>query len=360
MFFSMPVPVYSEVNCIQNHQAKLCALGTKALIVTGRRSAKENGSLQDVQTVLEANNMPYVIFDQVEENPSTETVMAARDFGLTEGVDFIIGIGGGSPLDAAKAIGVMIRHHDKGVEFLHEKPAKGKSIPMAAIPTTCGTGSEVTQYSVLTVHAKQTKVTMTHRVFPDIALIDPRYLMKTPLSILRNTAMDALGHLVESYIHTAATNYSRILVRAGLAVWKKNQAVLLGEEPITIEACENLMMASTLAGMAIAHTGTSLPHGLSYCLTYELGVPHGKAVGYFIAGYLREANETDRNEILSTAGFADLAALEAFYAVTCGNEKMPAELLNKTVAVLCANTAKLKSCPFPLDESKIHRIAGLQ
>lgn len=360
MFFSMPVPVYSEENCIQKHQDKLCALGTKALIVTGRRSAKENGSLQDVQTVLDANHIPYVLFDQVEENPSTETVMAAREIGLAAGADFIIGIGGGSPLDAAKAIGVMIRHKDKGVEFLHKKPASGRSIPMAAIPTTCGTGSEVTQYSVLTVHAKQTKVTMTHRVFPDIALIDPRYLRKTPLSILRNTAMDALGHLVESYVHTAATAYSRSIVLAGLTAWKKNQAVLLGAEPITMDACENLMLASTLAGMAIAHTGTSLPHGLSYCLTYELGVPHGKAVGYFLAGYLREADEANRNEILTAAGFADLAALEAFYAVTCGDEKMPEDLLKKTVEALSANTAKLKSCPYPLSPEKIRRIAGLQ
>lgn len=360
MFFSMPVPVYSEENCIQNHQAKLCALGTKALIVTGRHSAKQNGSLQDVQTVLAANQIPFVVFDQVEENPSTETIMAARDFALAENVDFVIGIGGGSPLDAAKAIGVMIHHRDKDITFLHEKPANGKSVPIVAIPTTCGTGSEVTQYAVLTVHAKQTKITMTHRIFPNLALIDPRYLMETPLSILRNTAMDALGHLVESYLNTSATTYSRILVRAGLESWKQNQPVLLGKEPVTITACENLMLASTLAGMAIAHTGTSLPHGLSYCLTYELGVPHGKAVGYFIAGYLREANPTDRDFILQTAGFHNLDALETFYSTVCGNEKMPKTLLEKTVETLSANTAKLKSCPYPLDAEKLRRIAGLQ
>ena len=102
MTFYMPTKVYEESGCVEAHAAELCALGTKAMLVTGKHSAKANGSQRDVTAAMDACGMPYVVFDDVEENPSTETILKARDMAVEAGADLFVGIGGGSPMDAAK------------------------------------------------------------------------------------------------------------------------------------------------------------------------------------------------------------------------------------------------------------------
>ena len=145
----MPTKVYNEKGCVRQHSQELAALGTKALLVTGKHSSRVNGSLQDVEDALNRERVPYVVFDGIEENPSVETVMRATALGLSEKVDFVIGIGGGSPMDASKAIALMIANPEKKADFLYEtdaavKLAANQALPVAAVPTTAGTGSEVT------------------------------------------------------------------------------------------------------------------------------------------------------------------------------------------------------------------------
>lgn len=358
MKFYMPVTVYEEKNCIWNHRKELASFGERALIITGHSSTKNNGSLLDVQKALAAEDRAYILFDEVEENPSVETVMRARDLGLSEHVDFVIGIGGGSPLDAAKAIGVMLYYKEEGAAFLYEQPEKRESLPVVEIPTTCGTGSEVTAVSVLTRHEKRTKASIAHRVFPNLALIDVRYLLSAPHSLICNTAIDALGHLVESYLNNNATDYSRMLVREGLIIWSLSKDVLLGEREPEEEDLHHLMMASTLGGMAIAHTGTAIPHALSYALTYELGIPHGKAVGYFLPGYIHEAAKAEKEALLALTGFSSVKEFADFYLAVCGREEIDKTVLARTVEETAANLSKLALCPYPLDKAALERIAG--
>ena len=140
----MPTKVYNEKGCVRQHSQELAALGTKALLVTGKHSSRVNGSLQDVKDALNREQVPYVVFDGIEENPSVETVMRATALGLSEKVDFVIGIGGGSPMDASKAIALMIANPEKKADFLYEtdaavKQAANKALPVAAVPTTAGT-----------------------------------------------------------------------------------------------------------------------------------------------------------------------------------------------------------------------------
>ena len=120
MYFSMPTKIYSERNCVVKYGREWTSVGSRALIVTGKSSAK-NGALADVTAALEEAGKTYCIFDETEENPSIETVMKVRDLGAQEKVDFVIGIGGGSPMDAAKAIALMIVHSDKDADFLYQK-----------------------------------------------------------------------------------------------------------------------------------------------------------------------------------------------------------------------------------------------
>ena len=358
MFFEMPTTVYEEENCVLNHKSDLAALGTRAFIVTGKRSAELCGALDDVKSALESENISYAVFNEIEENPSVETIMKAKGRGLEEGCDFVIGIGGGSPLDAAKAIALMMKHENEGEEYLYTK-GNSDSLPIAAIPTTCGTGSEATPYSILTLHKKRTKASISHRIFPRFALVDGKYLAAAPAHIVNNTAMDALGHLFESYINTNATDYSKMLVTAGLGIFQRSREVLEGIREASYADFKNLMNASTIAGMAISHTSTSIPHGLSYSLTYELGVPHGKAVGYFLAGYLKGADSEDRNYVLKGAGFSSIDDFEEFYVKSCGILTPERSVIENGIEKLLPNRAKLKNCPYEVTEDVLKKIAGI-
>lgn len=357
MKFYMPTRLYQEPECVMAHRGEMAALGSRALIVTGKHSAKANGSYDDVCRALDAEKIAHVLFDEVEQNPSIETVMKARDFGVENGVDFVIGIGGGSPLDAAKAIALMIKHKDKDRSYLYQKGADSSTLPIVEVPTTCGTGSEVTPVSVLTIHAEKTKGSIPHKIFADYALSDGKYLRTAPASVLHNTAIDALAHLWESLINVDADDYTHMCVAEGLRVWKRSKAVLLGEREATDEDYANLMNASSLAGMSIAQVGTTVPHGLSYPVTYNQHMPHGKAVGYFQAGYLAEADAADREEALALAGFDSVDDYQSFYEALCGSEKLADVDLEYAVEVLAGKPDKLKKVPYACDRDVLHRIA---
>lgn len=357
MYFNMPTKIYSERDCVIKYGKEWTAAGTRALIVTGKSSAK-NGALADVKAAFEAAGRTYYVYDETEENPSIEMVMKVRDLGLKEKVDFVVGIGGGSPMDAAKAIALMIAQSDKDADFLYQK-GDDTALPVVEVPTTCGTGSEATPYAILTIHAKRTKASLPHRIYPVYALVDGKYLMSAPRSILVNTAVDALGHFIESYVNTNATDFSRMLCEYGMNVWSSTKNVLIGAG-VTVEECDRLLFASTLAGMAITHTGTALPHGLSYYLTYENGVPHGKAVGYFLPGYLAQVSPVLRKKVLNLIGFPDIQYFESFMRKLIGKMEAEDTLIESAVKGILSNEAKLKNVPYHVSEEILYRICNAE
>ena len=359
--FFMPVRVFEETDAVLNHAADLGALGRCALLVTGKHSAARNGSLSDVTQALSGTGTSYVLFQEVEENPSIETVMKGRDLAVESGADFVIGIGGGSALDAAKAIALMAKKADRDISYLYSPDGDSAALPIAAIPTTCGTGSEVTAVSVLTNTPKQIKKSIPHKLFPALALIDGKYLRSAPFSVLANTAFDALTHLIESELNAKSSPYSHMCAQAGLRTWAQSLPVLKKEKEPGDEDLMRMMRASAFAGMAIAHTGTTLPHGLSYPLTFRLGVPHGKATAYFTAGYLAEAPGNTGEALLKEAGFASVAEFDLVYKKACGTLDVPQaklnEVLEAAVDEIMGTPAKLALAPFPVDEAMLRRIA---
>lgn len=349
----MPTLVYQEKDCVQHHSKELASLGRKALIVTGRRSSRLNGSLSAVETALKDHKVPYVIYDEIEENPSVETVMKARSFGLKEKVDFVIGIGGGSPMDACKAIALMITNPKEDETILYQKK-EFPCMPVAAVPTTAGTGSEVTPYAILTLHKEKTKRSISHKIFPVLALIDPGYLMTASRDCLVNTAVDALAHLVESYLNTNSNELNRIYSEKGLQVWGNVKEALAADE-LSEKDYEHLMNASMLGGMSIAHTGTSLPHGMSYAITYELGMPHGKAVGIFLAGYVRTyQDQKEAKKVMDLLGFASVKEFEDYLTALLGKVEIEETLLQRDVEDILANHAKLANYPFEITYQELY------
>ncbi|MGI6120591.1 MAG: iron-containing alcohol dehydrogenase family protein, partial [Desulfosporosinus sp.] len=282
------------------------------LIVTGRSSSKKNGSYDDVKKALSQTGVDYVLFDEVEENPSLETIEKGSDIGKRNHVEFIIGIGGGSPMDAAKAIAVFVKNPEINKENIFSA-GKLESIPVAAVPTTSGTGSEVTQYSIVTSNKEKTKKNLGQRIFPKVAFIDIKYTFALPYDITVNTAIDAFTHLVEGYLNANSTYMSDIYGEKGFELFKYCFEKLISKD-LNQEFRKKIMMASVLGGIQIAQNGTSLPHGMGYPLTYFKGLPHGLANGVLTIEYLKGFKDQSKIErMLNILELSHLEELEKIF-----------------------------------------------
>ena len=349
MRFYVPTDIYVEKDCVKNHAQNLLAIGKRALIMTGRTSAKKNGSLNDVTAVLNAVHVPYQVFDQVEENPSTDTVrnaaLQAREFNA----DYIIGIGGGSAIDAAKAAALLLANPNVLADNLHKAPEKPLGhVPVVAVPTTCGTGSEATPVAIITNHKIQLKKSIPHKIFPALALVDGKYLASAKKALIVNTAVDALAHMVESILNVYSNAFNRMCPEYGLRLWGEFKDALLSDAPVSESLYEKLMLTSTIAGMSIAHTSTTIPHGMSYDLTLHQGVPHGPAVGYFLAAYVEVCEKKvpeDVKRILALLGLKSTADFTQMLENLIGKSKVSREMRDQFAAAMKVNRSKLDLVP---------------
>lgn len=307
----MPTKVFLGKDCIIDNAAQMQALGKKAFIVTGRNSARANGSLASVEAALQSSGIGYSVFDQILSNPSIELVREAAKVARAHGADFIIGIGGGSPMDAAKAIAVLVANEVDDT-ILFSGPYPQPVLPIVAIPTTAGTGSEVTQYSILSDDRQQTKTSIANEViFPKIAFLDASYTQHLPAHVTINTAIDALSHAIEGYLSVKATSISNMLAAESMTILGKCLRELGGT--VDFAAREQLLYASMLAGVVIAHTGTTALHSMGYSLTYFRDIDHGRANGLLLYEYLEFIAGQDPSivaKVVSLLGMENLGELK--------------------------------------------------
>ena len=314
--FFMPTKVLVGENCVLENPQELI-IGKRALIVTGKSSGKKSGALDDVIKVLENNKIPYHVYDKIENNPEINDMAKGGEFARASGCDFIIAIGGGSPLDAAKAIGVYATNEPKeNSDFelydIFSGTYKNKPLPMVAIPTTAGTGSEVTPYSILTLHKEKTKKSFTcvHSFFKT-AFLDGRYTINLPLLVARNTAVDAMCHLIEGYTNKKASPSSDYMAIEGLKILGKHLDKLKSGD-FDVESCTQLLWASTLGGIVISQTGTTIVHSMGYGLTYFRDIPHGQANGYLLCEYLKGVDKARVQNCLDALNLKSLEELKEY------------------------------------------------
>lgn len=310
--YYMPTKVFFGKGCIAQSGEVLADLGRKALLVTGRHSAKVNGSQAAVVEKLDELGISWFLFDEVENNPSVATIRKAAALALEKGVDFVIGIGGGSPMDAAKAI-ALVCTQELDDEQLFTGPYR-KPLPIVAVPTTAGTGSEVTKVSVLTNPKAGTKQSInTPLIFPVYAFADPAFTESVPEAVTIDTAIDALSHAIEGYMSTASTPMSDVWAEEAMRFLGVHLTDLKGDVSPVVR--EDLLYGSTLAGITIAQTGATMVHSMGYMLTYYKGLSHGRANGLLLPAYMKLMEETmaDKAEkvwaILGLAGLDDFTAL---------------------------------------------------
>ena len=262
-------------------------LSGKALLVTGRSFAKRSGYLDKLKKILESGEIIVTIFDKVEPNPSTETVELGAELAKREGVEFIVAFGGGSAMDAGKVIAILSLQGGRAEDYFYPAVVKPPVLPVIAIPTTCGTGSEVTKFAVISKGLRKNVVT-GDVIVPLASILDPDVLSYLPRDLLAYTSMDAISHAIESYFNKNANPLSDIYVFEALRnIIKYFKDAYDG----SIDARGRLLYASMLAGEAINLCGTTIVHGTGYYLTMRYGFHHGLANCLLITQFIKQVSD---------------------------------------------------------------------
>ncbi len=250
--------------------------GSKALVVTDR-GVEAAGILGSIFEALTAAKVPYALYTGVEPNPSIKCVVEAAALYKAEGCDCLLGVGGGSSMDTAKAAGAAIAN--PGID-LRDMEGTGHVpnpiAPLVAVPTTCGTGSEVTVAAVITDTERHYKIPiLSPYLIPKVALIDGNLVTKLPGPVVAATGMDALCHAIESYTNLNTNPVSDALdIKAiGLiAEWIRPATA-----NANLEAMSHMLLAATMAGMGFSNTRLTIVHSMSQPVGGHYGVPHGVA-----------------------------------------------------------------------------------
>ncbi|NIA06882.1 MAG: iron-containing alcohol dehydrogenase [Actinobacteria bacterium] len=275
-FFYMPGRIVCGPDAL-SELSQAARLGTRPLLVTGTTFARRSGLLSKAQEVLTAAGTEPVIFDKVQRDPPLATAEAAAEHAQKHKCDFVVGLGGGSPMDVAKGVAVLLTNPPGLTRYLGSEKLEHPAAPVVCIPTTAGTGSEVTKYSVFVDPSTATKQTVAaESTIPHLAILDPGLTVSLPPSLTAETGMDAFSHALESYLAVAANPLSDAFNLQSLEMIVRALPAVL-DEPDNLDLRRQMLLASALAGMALNSTGTILNHGMAYALTVGYSVGHGKA-----------------------------------------------------------------------------------
>lgn len=287
MRFFVSTELVCGKDCVRTSAEKLRALGSRCLVVTSATAALKCGALDDAIEALEAVGITYTVYNGIRQNPTVQSCMdAARQ------TDFVLGIGGGSPLDAAKAIAVFCANPGLSEADLYAYAWEHDPLPIVCIGTTAGTGSEVTPIAVLTDSTGEKRSIRDDRIFPTLSFGDYTYTLSLPERFVRSTSVDAAAHCIESFFGKGANDISRMFAVRGAEILA-NVFAKMADTPLNETDKERLYFASLCGGYAISVTGTAFPHAMGYFLSERHGVAHGIACGVFLPHFLRHAERSD-------------------------------------------------------------------
>ncbi len=235
------------------------------------------GVTKKVTDILDGNSIPYTIFDKIKANPTVENVKAGVEAFKSSDADCIVAIGGGSSMDTAKAIGIIVENPEFGdvVSLEGTAPTKNKCVPIIAVPTTAGTAAEVTINYVITDTEKNRKmVCVDVHDIPVVAVVDPDMMSSMPKGLTAATGMDALTHAIEGYITKAAWEMSDMFHLKAIEIISKN---LRGAVENTKEGREGMALGQYIAGMGFSNVGLGIVHSMAHPLGAVYDTPHGVA-----------------------------------------------------------------------------------
>lgn len=249
---------------------------SKGYIISGPHLNKI-GMVAKCRKALKNAGMESECFTETEGNPSTDTVVKATEGFKKSKADFIVAFGGGSPLDVAKAVAVLATYGGNIVDYEGAGKVMGPVVPMIAIPTTAGTGSEVTAFSVITDHSRNYKLTVvSNYLLPAYVILDPDLIATVPANTAAACGIDAMVHALEAYISKAASPFSDLFAREALRLIGGSIRDYVADRS-NPAACESMMVGSLFAGIAFSHARLGNVHAMSHPVSAYFDVPHGVA-----------------------------------------------------------------------------------
>ncbi len=350
--FYMPVSILGGDNALNKNKSVFTSLGKKCLIVTGKASAKKSGALNDLIEIFNELNIEYVVFDKISENPLTTTCCEGGKLAREINADFVVGIGGGSPLDAAKAVCVYATNPHIVNDGIYTEDVTNTPLPLALIGTTAGTGSEVSGVSVLTRENGRKQSVSGKNYYAKYVFADAKYTYSVPHYTTVSTALDAMAHAIESSFSPRgdflAQQFALISVKMIYPILEK---LSKSEELPTTEDRNALYFASLYAGFALNKGGTGFPHGMGYALTEDYNVPHGLACAVFLPAYLKEAQKANLalyKEFFDAMGTTDERLHEIIKQFCSFNFTIPESKINE-YEIRWENLKNFNNSPTPFN-----------
>jgi alcohol dehydrogenase len=357
-YFHNPVKFVLGKDCIINYGKFITDYCKKIFIVTGKNSAKISGVLTDFLEVCNQHKLKYIIFNKITENPDISVIREASDIFKQNSCDAVAGLGGGSPIDAAKAISIFAANNFSNKEIYKPDLIK-KSFPIFAVPTTSGSGSEVTPYSIVSDSTVRVKAGFGHPLlFPSFSFIDPKYTLSLPYKVTLDTGVDAMSHLLEGIFSNKRNPFLYPIIYKGVKLVYNNLMPLLNN-PNDINLRTDISMASLYGGFVIAQTSTTLQHSIGYPLTSRCSLSHGLANGIVLKHILELYYPYIKKEIDDLFNFLNITKTQFYdfidklkmeYKICISDNDMDSFLEE------VANSRNMANNPFEISKSQIKSI----
>jgi alcohol dehydrogenase class IV len=286
----------------------VASLGKRCLMVTVPSFDALESTFDKVKLALEEANVKFIHYDGVIPNPTTKSVTDGARMAVDFNADVVLGLGGGSSIDTAKAIAVEVTHEGTCWDYLGhcETQPTNKTLPIAIVSTTSGTGSHVTQIAVVTNSSRRDKSAIFNpMIFPKIAIIDPNLMVTVPKDVTASTGFDVFCHAFEAFIHPAASPFTDMMATKAITIIQKWLPLAI-ENGSNIEARESMAWADTLGGLCLSNAGVTLPHGIAMAISglYPNAV-HGMALAAIYPNFMRFTWKSAERQFASLARIFD-------------------------------------------------------
>jgi len=275
--FKIPQNIEFGIGCLNKLPQLLNENNSEHVLLISDRGLESLGVVKKVQDIIAAAGINHTCWLDVIPNPTVDVVNEATETYKKCGATSIVALGGGSSIDVAKAVGVLVNHGGRITDYEGSNKVPGPIVPIIAIPTTAGTGSEVTASSVITDESRNYKLSViSYEILPKYALLDPELIMTAPASIAAACGIDALIHAIEAYISTSASPFSDAMAEKAMELIGGSLRRFIANRKDEKAACD-MMLGSTFAGIAFAWARLGNVHAMSHPVSAYFHIAHGVA-----------------------------------------------------------------------------------
>jgi len=303
---ALPTRILFGTGVIDSAGEEVSALGQHAMIVAAAESMRRIGALQQLIDSLGGLGVRVTVYEEVQSDPTVDDIDRVAARCKESGCDVVIGLGGGSSVDFAKGVAVGSTHPGSVVDYMGRagftpKPLTDSVLPVVAVPTTAGTGAEVTAVAVITIPETHEKHgIISPRVFPRCAIIDPSLMLSLPPRLTAGTGFDVIGHALEAFVSKFTTRFGDMVALESLRLAGKALPRAV-ENPDDVQARSDMAWAAMLGGAAIANAGMTVAHGIGQALGGRFHVPHGEAVAFCLPETMETVSEARRERLARAA-----------------------------------------------------------